>query len=144
MSISTSSIFSCCSQSSSGMSGLPTPRTGKSAAEHHAREGARKVNQVEGWRRELSNKINVYDGDIDSYLDKFVPSRTGCSITPPADASLASELLPGPGQEVVNYGPLVRSPESEYRYMSNTPLYTDGHLHRSPGSIPQGEKAVIL
>ncbi|OJT06267.1 hypothetical protein TRAPUB_2881 [Trametes pubescens] len=107
MSISTSSICTYCSQSSSGMSGLPTPRTAKSAAEHHTREGARKQNQVEGWRRELLDKINIYDGSIDSYLDNFVPARTECPITPPADASLASKLKPRKGREVANYEPLM-------------------------------------
>ncbi|OJT05826.1 hypothetical protein TRAPUB_3321 [Trametes pubescens] len=89
------------------MSGHPTPRTVKSAAEHNTREGALKQNQVQGWRLELANKINVYKGDINSYLDEFVPTRTACPITPPSDASLASELDPKEGQEVANYGPLM-------------------------------------
>lgn len=113
------------------MSGHPTPRTDKSAAEHNTREGALKENQVEGWRQELLDKINVYNGDIDSYLDKFVPTPTECPIAPPADASLASKLDPQEGQEVANYGPLVRPLESGCRYMSNTHLYTDGYLQGS-------------
>lgn len=114
------------------MSGLPTPRTGKSATEQNTREGALKQNQVEGWRQELNGKINVYNDDIDSYLDTFVPARNKCTIVPPTDASLASKLVPQKGKEVANYGPLVRSPEPRRQRMSNASISTDRGIQRSP------------
>ncbi|KAI8976334.1 hypothetical protein BD414DRAFT_530958 [Trametes punicea] len=88
MSISTSSICShrSCSASSSS--------------------GALKVNQVEEWRKELQSKINVYTGDLDSYLDLFVPSRTPCPLEAP-DASVSSEWTPLKGEEFNNYRPLM-------------------------------------
>ncbi|KAI0350428.1 hypothetical protein OH77DRAFT_1431046 [Trametes cingulata] len=89
MSISTGSIFSYCSCSSYSTS-----------------EDALKHNQVEGWRQEIHGKINVYERDLDSYLNTFVPSRTPCTLERP-DESLSSSWKPKKGKEVDSYGPLI-------------------------------------
>ncbi|KAI0350409.1 hypothetical protein OH77DRAFT_1413043 [Trametes cingulata] len=87
MSISTGSISSYCSCSSYSTSAL-------------------KHNQIEGWRQEIYDKINVYEGDLESYLTNFVPSRTPCTLQLP-DESLSSSWKPEKGKEVESYGPLI-------------------------------------
>ncbi|KAI0365541.1 hypothetical protein BV20DRAFT_973090 [Pilatotrama ljubarskyi] len=65
-----------------------------------------KTNQLEGWRQELQNKINVYEGDLNSYLTTFVPSRARCDLPLP-DVKLSSSWTPEKGKEVRSYKPLI-------------------------------------
>ncbi|KAI0324059.1 hypothetical protein GY45DRAFT_1263584 [Cubamyces sp. BRFM 1775] len=81
MSISTGSICSyhSCSASdasgSSGMSSNPSPRTAKSL----------------NVRRELVSKVNVYHGELNDFLDLFVPSNTPCPLDAP-DPRIAEDF----------------------------------------------------
>ncbi|KAI0350426.1 hypothetical protein OH77DRAFT_1413071 [Trametes cingulata] len=88
------------------MTSNPTPYSVKSRNFANTHEGALKVNQLEEWRRELCDKIIPYEGDLNSYLNTFVPSRTPCTLPDP-DVSVSAEWKPVKGQEAQNYGPLV-------------------------------------
>ncbi|KAI0324567.1 hypothetical protein GY45DRAFT_1288719 [Cubamyces sp. BRFM 1775] len=112
MSISTGSICShhSCSDSylssSSGMSSQPTPRAPKSITFVNTAEQAQQKFQVEHWRRELTNKINVYNGELNKFLDLFVPSGAPCPLSPP-DERIAADFVPLKGKEVHHYDPLI-------------------------------------
>ena len=64
--------------------------------------------QVEGWK-ELSDRVHVYGGTFDSYLDIFVPSSAPQQIPSLSIQSAFSSYKPCKGKEVRTYGGLVRT-----------------------------------
>ncbi|KAI0648622.1 hypothetical protein C8Q79DRAFT_904359 [Trametes meyenii] len=69
---------------------------------------ALKVNQLEPWRREIQDKINIYDGNLDDYLKTFVPSRTPCPLRePPGVSASLAQWSPQKGHEVQSYPLLI-------------------------------------
>ncbi|KAJ8496372.1 hypothetical protein ONZ51_g1136 [Trametes cubensis] len=88
------------------MSGQPTPRAPKSVTFVNTAEQAQQKFQVEHWRRELTAKINVYDGELDKFLDLFAPSAVPCPLDPP-DEQIATDFVPLKGKEVHHYDPLI-------------------------------------
>ncbi|KAJ8496367.1 hypothetical protein ONZ51_g1130 [Trametes cubensis] len=88
------------------MSSHATPRTAKSPNDVNNAEQAKRPYQLEHWRRELTSKINVYDGELDDFLDIFVPSNTPCPLDLPNE-QIAEDFHPVKGREVHHYDPLI-------------------------------------
>ncbi|KAH9884204.1 hypothetical protein C8Q73DRAFT_796322 [Cubamyces lactineus] len=88
------------------MSSHATPRTPKSTNAVNNAEQAKRPYQLEHWRRELTSKINVYDGELDQFLDLFVPSTTPCPLDVPSQ-QIAEDFHPVKGREVHHYDPLI-------------------------------------
>ncbi|OJT15456.1 hypothetical protein TRAPUB_7865, partial [Trametes pubescens] len=109
MSISTGSICSFGDydfSSTSSMAGKPTPVSGKVVNDPSAHGDTLRDAQLAGWCDEIKGKICVYDGDIDSYLRTFLPSRTPCLLDAPATA-LSENFVPAKGKELASYTPLL-------------------------------------
>ncbi len=85
----------------------PTPRADKSKAEAVIYEDVLRSNQLEGWKKELEDRVHDFNGTVDQFMNVFVPS----SAPPPPAAPLQDPFAtfdPQPGQEVRSYGGLVR------------------------------------
>ncbi|KAH9884221.1 hypothetical protein C8Q73DRAFT_796344 [Cubamyces lactineus] len=88
------------------MSSKASPRTNKSINRVNTAEQANKDFHLEHWRREVYEKVNVYSGTLDDFLDLFVPSETQCPLDPPSE-QIAADFTPLQGREVEHYGPLI-------------------------------------
>ncbi|KAI0788265.1 hypothetical protein C8Q74DRAFT_1195372, partial [Fomes fomentarius] len=63
---------------------------------------------IEGWKKELAERVHTYDGTFDSYLDTFVPSSAPQSIPSLSLKSAYSTYNPTKGKEVKGYKGLLK------------------------------------
>ena len=119
MSISTASMDSyLCPSCSSGMTDTKcSPRTGKSQNEPTAYEDGLRSGQVEGWKKELDDRVHHFGGDYSDFLKLFVPSNAP-AIPHKSLKGAFSDYQPKRGQEKQNYRALVRIVHSHW--MSDT------------------------
>lgn len=97
---------------SSGMAGQPSTPGRVSGANNHPACAADKLqsNVIESWKRELVDRINIYDGSKDKFIRTFVPSRARCTFNTSMNSKLKDAFAnwtPVAGQEVESYGVLV-------------------------------------
>ena len=65
-----------------------------------------KANVLEGWKRELVDRINIYDGSNEKFIRTFVPSRARCNFNTNIKGAFAG-WTPESGKEKESYGVLV-------------------------------------
>ncbi|RPD54999.1 hypothetical protein L226DRAFT_424930, partial [Lentinus tigrinus ALCF2SS1-7] len=91
------------------MTGQPSTPRRTSGANNHPTCAADKLQStlIENWKKELIDRINLYDGSNDKFIRTFVPSRARCNFGGNVKNAFA-DWTPQAGQEVESYDVLLK------------------------------------